>query len=295
MTVAVLTIANKSDNLNPNRLTDTHFVEIAPVICLIFLAAVHLPGDPKEAYILRRITIDQNLTVYLGGGGNSVVLVSDDRRKAIIVDTKYLGAAKKLRREVASPEVTIINTHFHLDHARGNRLYAGAFVVSGQTNWKQWDFDTVHSARPDIALKPGEEMSFAIDDEVVHAVDMGSAHSPNDLVVYFEKRKLLVGGDLVWVDMHPVLLDKNTNLRMWIDYLSILERDYDIETVVPGHGIVCGKEAISDMKRYFQSVAGAIGNRRKFRELRAIYSGYKTFPIFGNLNRTRWFLAKEAR
>ena len=244
---------------------------------------------------MKRITIDQNLTVYVGGGGNSVVLVSHDRRKAIIVDTKYLSAAKELRKEVTSPEVTIINTHFHLDHARGNRLYAGAFVVSGQTNWKQWDFDTAHSPRPDKTLKPGEEMSFAIDDEVVHAVDMGPAHSPNDVVVYFEKRKLLVGGDLVWVDMHPVLLDKNTNLRTWIEYLSILERDYDIETVVPGHGNVRGKEAISDMKQYFQSVASAVGNRKKLRELRAVYSGYETFPIFGNLIRTRWFMAKEMR
>ena len=63
------------------------------------------------------IKIDENMTIYGGGGCNSVVLRSQDGQRAIIVDTKYFGGAKELKRLVIAPNVTVINTHFHLDHA----------------------------------------------------------------------------------------------------------------------------------------------------------------------------------
>ena len=135
--------------------------------------------------------IDSQMKVYLGGGCNSTVLFSNDGRKAIIVDTKYFGSAKKLRSQISASEITIINTHFHLDHARGNKLYPEAFIVSGNTNWKQWDFDTAHSKHPDKILDPGEDFIINFDDEIVHVSDMGRAHSVNDLIVFFENRKVV--------------------------------------------------------------------------------------------------------
>jgi cyclase len=231
-------------------------------------------------------TIDSEMKVYLGGGCNSVVLKSKDGRRALVVDTKYFSGATTLRMKVDASDITIVNTHFHLDHARGNRLYPEAYVVSGNTNWKQWDFDTAHSKRPDRMLNPGEETYFQIDEEVVRIIDLGPAHSPNDIVVLFEQRKVLAAGDLIWVNMHPVLLDSNTNLKSWIAYLDRLDKGYDIQTVVPGHGKVSGKNAISEMKEYFLSISQGISNRGELAGLRDRYRRYRTFPIFGSFNRT---------
>ena len=172
------------------------------------------------------VNIDTQMNVYLGGGCNSTVLFSNDGNKAIIVDTKYFGSAKRLRALISASEITIINTHFHLDHARGNKLYPDAFVVSGNTGWKQWDFDTAHSKHPDKILNPGDDFIINIDDEIVHVSDMGRAHSRNDLIVFFEKRKVLAVGDLVWINRHPILLDKNVNLKLWISYLDKMERGW---------------------------------------------------------------------
>ena len=239
------------------------------------------------------MSIDRCMKVYLGGGCNSIVLTSKDGQKAVVVDTKYFRGATRLRKEIKAPNITLINTHFHLDHARGNRLYPDAFVVSGNTNWKQWDFDTAHSKHPDQVLNPGEETSFAVDDEVVHIVDMGQAHSPNDVVVLFQNRKVLAAGDLVWVNMHPVLLDDNTNLKSWIAYLDKLEKEYDIQTVVPGHGKVSGKNSLSEMKEYFLSISQSIGRHDKLLELKRKYESYRTFPIFGRFNRTVKLIKKN--
>lgn len=242
------------------------------------------------------MSIDQDMKVYKGGGCNSTVLRSRDGRKAIIVDTKYLRGARQLRKTVAAQEITIINTHFHLDHARGNRFYPDAFVISGSTNWKQWDFDTAHSKRPDRVLSAGETVRLECDDEIIDVMDLGPAHSPNDIVVYFEKRKLLAAGDLIWVGMHPVLLDANTNLALWKSYLDKFDRDLEIETVVPGHGDLSGREAILNMKSYFASIESALGDNAKMKEMKAKYGAYRKFPLFGSLHRTaRLLTANKAK
>jgi cyclase len=244
---------------------------------------------------IEAVKLDPQMTVYLGGGGNSVVLQSQDRKKAIVVDTKYFSGSRLLRQEVTASDITLINTHFHLDHARGNRLYPEALVVSGETNWRQWNFDTAHSKRPDRVLRAGEQANSTFDDETVRVVDLGRAHSPNDLIVLFEKRKVLVAGDLVWVNMHPVLLDGNTNVESWIGFLDKMEREYDIETVIPGHGAIAAKTAISEMKEYFHSIRQALGQRAELKRLKQKYGNYRTFLIFGSFHRTVEILRKTDR
>jgi cyclase len=248
-----------------------------------------------KGFDLRTINIDEQMKVYPGGGCNSIVFRSNDGRKAIIVDTKYFSGAKKLRSQIAAPDITIINTHFHLDHARGNRLYPEAFVISGNTNWKQWNFDTAHSKHPHKILNPGDEFIINIDDEIIHVIDMGKAHSPNDLIAYFEKRKVLAAGDLIWKNMHPVLLDKNTNVKLWISYLDKIAKLYDIQIVVPGHGEISDKNSIIDMREYFISISNAIYSHDKLKEVKRKYSFYSTFPFFGRFHRTVKILKREMR
>ncbi len=241
------------------------------------------------------VNIDSQMKIYIGGGCNSTVLLSNDGRKAIIVDTKYFGSAKKLRSKISAPEITIINTHFHLDHARGNKHYPDAFIISGNTNWKQWDFDTAYSRHPDKILDPGEDFDIHFDDEIVHVSDMGRAHSPNDLIVFFKKRKVLAAGDLIWTNRHPILLDKNVNLKLWISYLEIMESSYDVHTVVPGHGNISGKESISNMKEYFTSILRSINSPAELKKLKYRYADYSTFLFFGNFSRTVKVMKNEIR
>ena len=243
---------------------------------------------------MEAVRLDDDMTVYLGGGCNSVVLYSRDRQKAIVIDTKYRRGAKELRTQITVREITIINTHFHMDHARGNRLYPQATVISGSTNWRQWDFDTAHAKRPDHVLNPGDVVRLECDDEILQVIDMGRARS-NDLVVHFEKRKVLAAGDLVWRSRHPVLLDRNTNLTAWREYLEKIDASYDVDVVVPGHGDVAQRSAISEMKSYFDSISGAVGNRRQLKNLKRRYKAYKGFPIFGSFRRTARFMAREIR
>lgn len=247
----------------------------------------------EQKPIIKEVKFDDHLTIYTGGGCNSAVLCSEDGQKAVIVDTKYFKGAKKLREEVRAKDITILNTHFHMDHARGNRLYPGAYVISGKINaWWQWDFDTAFSRRPDKVLEPGQETVVNIDREKVHMLSMGRAHSLNDSIVYFENRKLLMAGDLIWGHIHPVLIP-GSNIAMWRKALKILENKYEFHTLVPGHGDLAGKNAVLEMEEYFNSIAVADGDKHELKRLKEKFKGYDKFPIFAGVDRVAALIKRE--
>jgi glyoxylase-like metal-dependent hydrolase (beta-lactamase superfamily II) len=240
------------------------------------------------------IQYDPQLTVYLGGG-NSIVLTSEDGASALIVDTKMRNAAEILRNQVKAKDVTIVNTHAHLDHTGGNSLYPQAKIIAGGYTQKQWDDDSSKSSRyPDITLRPGEERVLKIGSETVHVFNIGRAHTWNDVVVYCKNRKLLVAGDLVFHQMHPAVIAKSgTNVGLWINVLETLSKKNQIKTLVPGHGDVTDQNALLAMKNYFISVGDSIGDKGKQAILKEKYKNYVAFPGMFSFNNTLQFIEQE--
>jgi cyclase len=243
------------------------------------------------------VQLDPQLTVYLGGGGNSIVLTSEDGSQALVVDTKMKGAAKRLRDEVKASQIIIVNTHAHYDHTGGNALYPTAEIISGAYTKEQWDDDSRKTSRyPDVVLKPSEEKVIKIGSETVHIRNMGRAHTWNDVVVYCEKRQLLVAGDLVLLDMHAALHAKSgANVASWIGVLDSLSKKYKIKTLIPGHGKISDQTALAVMKDYFVSIGDAIGKPDKQAELKKKYKDYFTIPGIFSFGNTTKFIEKERK
>jgi len=241
------------------------------------------------------VQLDPQLTAYLGGGGNSIVLTSEDGSNALVVDTKMRKAAKKLRETVKANDITIVNTHAHFDHTGGNSLYPSAKIISGAYTNEQWEKETKKNSRyPDVALKSGEEKVINIGSEIVRIRNMGRAHTWNDVVVYCEKRKLLITGDLVFLDMHPAVFAKSgTNVASWIGVLDSLSKKYEIKTLIPGHGKISDQSALAVMKDYFVSIGDAIGKPDKQAELKKKYKDYFTLPGIFSFRNTTKFIEKE--
>ncbi len=239
------------------------------------------------------IDYDDHLKIFTGGGCNSIVLSAEEEDKVLIVDTKYLKGAKHLRKAITASDITIVNTHFHMDHARGNKLYPEAFVISGICSWKHWDFDTGRSKRPDKILQPGEKFSIQFGKEVAHVINVGNAHTATDCIVYLEKRKVLVAGDLVWVNIHPMVLDSNCHIANWLKALDTIDTSYEIETLIPGHGAIANKPALNAMRDYFLSIQGALHDPAKLRMIRNKYKAYKPIPITNSISNTVKKIRKE--
>ena len=240
------------------------------------------------------IEYDPYCEILLGGGGNSVILTSEDGSEALVVDTKMGPAAKKMRKSVKANALTVVNTHFHGDHTGGNALYPNAKLIAGAYSKEQWASMTKNSRYPDETLKPGEELVLKIGSETAHVRNMGAAHSSNDVVVYLEKRRLLITGDIVFLKMHPVLAARGgCRVASWIDVLDSLYNRYEIKALVPGHGSVSDKNALITMKEYFTSIDSAISDPQKLSALRKKYKKCSSVPGMSSFDKTVAFIKNE--
>ena len=266
------------------------------VVAAIAAGSIYVWQSYQSFMKVETIQYDPQLAIYLGSG-NSVVLTSEDGSTALVVDTKMRGASELLREKVKAKDITIVNTHDHFDHVGGNPLYPQAKIIAGAYTKQQWLDDAGKaSSYPDITVKAGEEKVLKIDSETVHIYNAGRAHTWNDMVVYFENRKLLVTGDLVFNNMHPAVLPKSgTKVALWISVLDALSKKYSIKTLVPGHGPVADQTALVVMKDYFVAVGDAMGNKEKQKFLEEKYKNYVSFPGMFSVSNTLKFIEQERK
>src|SRR6202050_3049389 len=99
-----------------------------------------------------------------GAGGNSAFIIGDDG--VAIVDTfQTVAAARQLpetiHKQTQLPVKFVVNTHYHLDHVAGNRVFAEAgAVIFAQTNVRDW----IHSENPKFfgaAITPAQKTMVA--------------------------------------------------------------------------------------------------------------------------------------
>ena len=267
------------------------------IVVVIVAGGIYVWQFYQHFMKVETIQYDPQLTIYLGGGGNSVVFTSKDGSAALVVDTKMKGAAKILKEKIKAKDITIINTHDHVDHTGGNDLYSQAKIIAGEYTKKQWADDASKASRyPDITIKPGEEKVLKIGSETVHIYNVGRAHTFNDVVVYFDNRKLLVTGDLVFNNMHPGLIAKSgANVALWINALESLSKKYQIKTLVPGHRPVADQNALVVMEDYFVSIGDSISNKEKQAVLKEKYKNYVSFLGMLSFDNTLKFIEQERK
>jgi len=166
-----------------------------------------------------------------------------------------------------APVRTLINTHHHGDHTNGNCLFDDAVVV-GHRNCRagvlgqsiggleavfgdvDWGDLTVRA--PSTVFD--DRLDLYVDDELIELHYIGTpAHTTGDVVAWLPRRRVLFAGDLVFNSGTPFVL-----MGSVAGALSALPRlrAFGAETVVPGHGEVCGVEVIDDVERYLRFVSG---------------------------------------
>ena len=87
----------------------------------------------------------------------------------------------------------------------------------------------------------------------------GGGHSPGCCMVYVPEESVLFTGDVVFNNMHPSMTQAET--KQWLAALTSL-RKMNVETLVPGHGSVCGKEATRPLSEYIRDLRAMV--RRSF-------------------------------
>ncbi len=217
-------------------------------------------SDGVFAYIQPDGTWFINNTGFLvaSGGVTSVDTCSTERRTR-----DYLDAIAKISPR---PVRTLISTHHHGDHTHGNWLLPGATIVghdrcreevlaAGLPHFpgifSDVDWGDVRLAPPFLTYSAG--VTLYSDDLRCEVRYVGTpAHTNNDSIVWLPDRSVLFSGDLIFNGGTPFLLMGSVTGA--IEVLENVVKPLSPRVIVPGHGDVCGPEAIDDVLGYLRFV-----------------------------------------
>jgi glyoxylase-like metal-dependent hydrolase (beta-lactamase superfamily II) len=229
-----------------------------------------------------------------GWGWSNAGLIESDG-EALLVDT-LMGVnltrdmLEAMRASIPAAEQIgrLVNTHSNVDHTLGNQLMAHAEIIAAgptaeaiaafnpadlvdqqaweargqagdfflETMGRTFDFTGVVVTPPNRTFD--RELAVQVGAKEVRLTNLGPAHTEADTIVYSPADRTVFTGDLLFNEGHPIVWDGPiSNWMAACDHIAGL----DVETVVPGHGAVTDKQAVRNLKAYFEFVLAESAKR----------------------------------
>lgn len=91
----------------------------------------------------------------------------------------------------------------------------------------------------------------------VECYTLGSGHTGCDSILYLPTERICFIGDLIAIQNHMLIIDGD--IHNWIGILEKLKQ-WEIDTIVPGHGPIGGKEWILEAQRYLRHVLAQVNS-----------------------------------
>jgi glyoxylase-like metal-dependent hydrolase (beta-lactamase superfamily II) len=157
-----------------------------------------------------------------------------------------------IRSVTDKPIKRIYISHYHADHMYGLQAFeqTGAEVVTsdGAKRYLEGEVAQRRLAERRVSLSPwvdadtrvvepdrylqGEER-FTLGDVTMRVVNVGSAHSEGDMILFVEDDGVLFSGDIIFQGRIPFLGTSSSD--DWLEVLSEMEQ-IDAKAIIPGHG-----------------------------------------------------------
>jgi cyclase len=215
-------------------------------------------------------------------GWSNAGLVVDGER-SLLVDTLYdLRTTGEMldamRRAVpAARDIgTVVNTHANGDHCWGNQLVHDAEIISSRgcaeemgelspafvaavmadppegplgdllrRMFSAFDFSDIELALPTTIFDG--ELRVRVGDTDVQLIEVGPAHTRGDVIVHLPAQRVVFTGDILFNGGHPIVWAGP--VANWIAACDRIV-GLGVDTVVPGHGPVCGPAEVLAERDY---------------------------------------------
>ncbi len=190
-------------------------------------------------------------------------------QSATVIDTTGTEARARafhaaVRSVTPLPVTALVNTHSHGDHTHGNFMFADSAIIASERCRREViasghaasalfpmvDFGDCPVTPPNVTFE--DRLSVYVDDLKIELIFVGPAHTTNDIVAWVPERKLLFSGDIIFNGGTPFAL--GGSIGGWLQALERIEA-LGAETIVPGHGPVCGPSVIGDVRAYLDFVS----------------------------------------
>lgn len=281
------------------------------LLLVLGLLLLHLAAraQPAQApFELQQLAPGVYAAIDQGGraGSNAGIVIGN--RAVLVVDSLYREPASRalldaVRKLTDLPIRYLVNTHHHIDHVAGNRLFAqaGATVLAQRhvADWIQGENlrllggdKATPEQREQVAQLLQPQLSF--NDRM--NLDLGGrrvelqhrlGHTGGDTAVWVPDAKVMFLGDLLWRRAIPNLID--ANLVQWRATLETLGLAGEDTRFVPGHGGVASAQDLREFAGYLdaldQAVAEAEGpeETRSAAALEALKARYAAWAYFKGL------------
>jgi cyclase len=221
------------------------------------------PVDARRAQmgaapiVTRKLT--ERLAVLSGAGGNVIAFHGPDGK--VVVDGFVKPAWPKLKAALAaldgSPIKSMIDTHWHFDHAdnNGNFRAEGAGVIAHENTktrlTQSHDLLGMHFDPAPTAELPTQTfaagLTLNINGEQVNLTHVAPAHTDTDIFVFFPKANVLHMGDVFFNGAYP-FIDATTggHINGMIAGVQSAARFVTGQTrIIPGHGPVGNRASLA--------------------------------------------------
>jgi len=211
--------------------------------------------DHFDAADIRVVELDESFYIlYFPTGGN--LLVSIGEQGVLIVDDQFRNRVpaflERIRGLGGNGVDIVINTHWHADHAQGNRvLGAGGSWIISQLNSREMltrerVVNTVQAQTPypiwETAALPvatfDDSMQVHFNGQRIDLLHFGRAHTTGDAAVIFRGHNVVHLGDVFNTDSYPFIdADNGGHVDGVIEFCeAVLMEINEATVVVPGHG-----------------------------------------------------------
>ncbi len=218
-----------------------------------------------------------NLAMLAGPGGNVVVLNGPDGK--VVVDTFVQGAYTPLKAaldKIGNQRIaTVIDTHWHFDHADNNESFrkAGAAIVAHDNTKKRLSesHDLLGAKFPPAPAGALPTQTFAAS----HKLDANGeqvvlgyiqpAHTDTDISIKFQNANVLHLGDVYFNGMYPFIdLSTGGSIGGMINGATAALKLADASTkIVPGHGPLGDVKSLTAYRDVLVTVRDRIAKLKK--------------------------------
>lgn len=224
-----------------------------------------------------------NFTIVKAPDASAVLIDADIRRIDEVEEALNLTGCARVSH--------LIDTHEHFDHTsanfyfaqRGIPIVASAGTAAAMKDLGGPDFERMMKPVPELYARfPGlcltlPDVLFADSTKVTlpgvtlhlkYCAENGHSHSKGDTTIYFEEEEVLVAGDLLYTEVHPVTFFGD--IPNWLTALKPLF-DSRYKRLVPGHGpAVEGEQAGRNyFKRMYDYLEDFYGHLQEIKAGRA--------------------------
>jgi len=243
------------------------------------LATVAVAQQPDDATVATQLLApDLHLLFSTGGQVAGNALVSIGTQGVLIVDTGFPAFVPKYRAAIAElggGEIRfVINTHWHDDHAEGNKVLGpdGAVLIahagSREMLTRHNKINVVRTVLDQPAYPPAavpnitydERIELFFNGEPIALLHFARAHTAGDTAVIFRGHNAVHMGDVFLSAAYPFFdVDNGGDFDGLIEFCSRVLEEIDRDTiVVPGHGQVATYADLASYTDMLRTVRGRI-------------------------------------